>query len=102
MESIITDINEGVQILETYNLECLMWRFEECPLSEIHHYVPKGNEELVILCHKENKYIAYRMVFESGELDPDEKIANYIQLSFHDEYHIFIILDPTKKDNNVM
>ncbi len=95
---IITDINEGVQVLETYKLECLMWRFEDCPLIEIKHYVPKGYEELVILCHKENKYIPFRMVFEpNDDAFPSDTERNYIQMTFHSEYHLFIVLGPTKQ-----
>jgi len=95
----ISDINEAVQVLETYKLECLMWKFEDCPLAEIKHYVPKGYEELVILCYRESTYIPFRMVFES-ELgsDPSETERNYIQLTFHPEYHLFIVLNPTKED----
>jgi hypothetical protein len=96
---IISDITEAVQLLQTYNLECLMWRYEDCPLTELKHYVPKGNEEVVILCHKENTYIPFRMVFETDPMtDPVETKRNYIQLAFHEYYHLFIILNPSEEE----
>lgn len=88
---IISDINEAVSLIETYKLSGLVWSFEDCPLSEIKHYMPKGKEELVVVAHKEDKYLSYRLIFDPGNKHID--FEDYrITLSFHPEYHIHIIL----------
>jgi hypothetical protein len=93
---ILSDINEAVSLMETYRLTSLVWRFEDCPLDEMKVYVPKGKEELVLICYKEDKYIPFRMVFDNAMHDPEEVESNIIELSFHEEYHLFIILNPEK------
>jgi hypothetical protein len=96
---LVADINEAVHILETYHLTSLIWRFEECPLTELKHYVPKGREELVVVGHKDDKYIPYRLVFEPSD-DGDSR-NSIITLKFHEEWHMFIILGIDKGDTKV-
>ena len=90
---IISDIIETVQVINTYNLECLVWSFSNCPLNELNHYIPKGKEELVVVCHKENNYLSSRLTFDSGvsrdRLDSDFNVT----LDFHNEYAIHIIMN---------
>jgi len=95
-QTIISDINEAVSVIQTYNLACLVWSFEDCPLSEIKHYLPRGKEELVIVSHKQDKYLSYRLIFDPGDFESDTD--NYrIALDFHEDYYIWIIINPTYK-----
>jgi hypothetical protein len=94
--TMIADINEAAHLIETYHLSSLIWRFEDCPLSEVKHYVPAGKEELVVVCHKDDTYLTYRLVFDGGNYDVD-KDDYRITLNFHPVYHIFIILNPDGK-----
>jgi hypothetical protein len=92
-ETIIADINEAVHLIETYHLSGLVWDFEDCPLAEVKHYVPGGKEELVVVCHKNDKYLSYRLIYDAGNYDVGK--GDYrITLNFHPDYHIFIILNP--------
>ncbi len=94
---IISDIHEAVTVIETYKLSGLVWAFEDCPLSEIRHYVAKGKEELVVVAHKDDKYLSFRLIFDPGNQHID--FENYrITLSFHPEYHIHIILSTDEDD----
>lgn len=89
---VVSDIMEAVQLIETYKLSSLVWDFDDCPLSEIKHYVPKGKEEFVVVAHKENSYIPYRLVFYSFHQDFD--VSNYlITLDYHSEYNITIVMN---------
>jgi hypothetical protein len=91
-QTLISDVNEAVTIIETYNLSALVWKFNDCPLSELKHYVSNGKEELVIVAHKEDKYIPARLVFDPMNQDVDYD-ASRIMLDFHSEYYIYIVLN---------
>jgi hypothetical protein len=95
---LVADINEAVHLLETYQLTSLIWRFEECPLAELKHYVPKGKEELVVVANKDDKFIPFRLVFEAS--DYGDGWDSIVTLKFHDEWHIFIILGVEAKNAN--
>ena len=87
---IISDINEAVHVIETYKLAGLVWNFADCPLQEIKHYVPCGKEELVIVAHKNDKYLLFRLIFDQGYNEDGD--AYRITLNFHENYFITIIL----------
>lgn len=75
-----------------------MWKFEDCPLSEIKHYIPNGKEELVFVCKKENFYLARRLVYMNGdEFEPGDYM---ITLNFHPIYQIVIVRDPLREFND--
>jgi hypothetical protein len=90
-QTIISDINEAVSVIETYKLECLVWTFENCPLEELKYYVPKGKEELVVVCHKAHTYLPFRLTFDNGDCSVDAE--SNVELNFHPEYAIHIILN---------
>lgn len=90
-KDLITDVEEAVAVIETYKLTGLVWAFEDCPLKEILHYVPRGKEELVVVSHKDDKYLSYRLVFAADPEDIDPEDFR-ITLSFHSDYNIHIIL----------
>ncbi|HTE27059.1 hypothetical protein [Flavitalea sp.] len=91
----IADLTEALQVMETYNLSCLIWNFKDCQLKEVGHYEARGGEEIVLLCHRENSYLPYRLVFSPiGETEADDYI---ITLVFHEDYRIHIIRDPRYK-----
>jgi hypothetical protein len=96
---IVADINEAVHLLETYQLSSLVWRFNECPLAELKHYVPKGKEELVVIANKDDKFIPNRLVFEPR--DNGDISDSIITLKFHDEWYIFIILGVGAMDKGI-
>ena len=93
-KAIISDINEAVSVIETYRLACLVWAFDECPLLEIKHYVPRGKEELVVVSHKSQEHLSFRLIFDGGNYDTD--LDQYrIALDFHPHYYIHIIINPS-------
>ena len=98
VDNLITDIKEAVSVIETYNLSALVWSFQECPLQEVKHYVPNGKEELVVVAHKEDKYISFRLVFDPGNqhLDFD---SSRITLDFHPDYYIYIVLNYSEEED---
>ena len=94
----ISDINEAVHVIETYKLAGLVWAFEDCPLEEIRHYVARGKEELVVVAHKDDKYLSFRLIVDQGMNDPN--VEDYrIILNFHESYHISIILNPDQEED---
>ena len=93
-QTLITDVNEAASIIDTYELSALVWRFSDCPLQEIKHYVPNGKEELVIVAHKEDKFISSRLVFDPGDRNIDIE-GSRIMLDFHPDYYIYIVLNYT-------
>ena len=83
------DIIEVVQFLELYKLTALVWRPEECPLRELKNYVWRGDEELVVVCHKEDKWIPSRLFFDDFcNVDMEQ---HRISFDFHPEYYTHII-----------
>lgn len=93
-KEILSDVTEATSLLETYNLVCLVWRFNECPLNEVRHYIPRGKEELVVLCHKDDSFAPYRLVNDGGQWDAYDIEHYLIELAFHKDYHLFIVLNP--------
>lgn len=97
-QTIISDINEAVAVIGTYRLACLVWAFEDCPLQEVKHYVPRGKEELVVVAHKEDKYLSFRLIYDEGDYRDD--FENYrIALDFHEDYYIWIIINPSEEES---
>jgi hypothetical protein len=67
-------------------------------LNEVRHYIPKGKEELIILSHKKDSFVPYRLVDIDGRWE-DYDIDNFvIELAFHKEYHLFVVLNPHKSE----
>jgi hypothetical protein len=95
-------IEEAILAIENYDLEALVWTFDECPIEELKKlYVAKGNEELVVVTFRESKYIPYRLTFSE---DPYER-PDYVTLSLDEDYHLFILFSDEemiddKNDNN--
>lgn len=96
---IISDIEEAVAVIETYKLTGLVWAFEDCPLKEIKHYTPRGKEELVVVSHKDDKYLSFRLIFNPDLMNLDFEYDYYrITLNFHSDYNIHVILSATGED----
>ena len=96
--TMISDVTEAVTVIETYNLSALVWDFERCPLTELKHYVARGDEELVVVAHKEDKYISFRLILDPGFQHIDFEKYRII-LDFHPSYYIYIIIS-TKDDED--
>lgn len=95
--AIAADINEAAKVISTNNMGWLIWKFDDCPLSEIKYFVPNGKEELVIVCNKDNLHLTQRLVYTNGdEWEPEDYI---ITLNFHPIYRIVIVRDPTLGSN---
>ena len=89
---------DAVKLLQDDKLQltAIIWRFSDCPLEELNRlYVPTGKEEHVILAHKDDKYIPYRMTFNSDPLGERE----FITLSIDQEFHLFIVFAETDPDD---
>lgn len=86
------DINEAVQIIQTYGLNGLVWDFDGCPLKELQNYKSRGDEEFVVVSSLKDWRLATRLFNDSSHgLDPDASDKHTITFSYHPTHYIHVI-----------
>ena len=93
------DVLEAAQILESSDLQALVWRFEKCPLKELRTYVPNGFEELVVFCYEGDDYLSFRLTWIGDPLpEAEESAKSRITFAYLDGYRVHILLSYKERE----